>query len=342
MDKLHGFMHGINLGGWFSQCDHTKERYDSFITEEDFGRIKDWGFDHIRLPIDYELVEDVAGNYLEEGFARIQNVIDWCSLYGLNMVLDLHKTYGFSFDDGEEESGFFEKPEYQERFYRLWEQLAKRFGKYDDRLAFELLNEVTDKEYCDKWNDIAANCIHRIRVLSENIRILIGGYYNNSIEALKDLDPPQDQNIIYNFHCYEPIVFTHQGAHWVHGMDTSFRMPLEMTYGDYTEKSAQQLGQFFMDFSTFDQKSKFGLEYFDEIIKEAVQVAVERSVPLYCGEFGVIDLASPEDTLKWYQMICSVFDKYGIGRAAWSYRAMDFGFTDERLSTVIENIVSLV
>ena len=97
-----------------------------------------------------------------------------------------------------------------------------------------------------------------------------------------------------------------------------------------------------MDFSTFDQKSKFGPEYFDEIIKEAVQVAVERSVPLYCGEFGVIDLASPEDTLKWYQMICSVFDKYGIGRAAWSYRAMDFGFTDERLSTVIENIVSLV
>ena len=335
-------MHGINLGGWFSQCVHTKEHYDDFIVETDFARIRDWGFDHIRLPIDYDLVEDADGNYLEEGFARIQAVIDLCGRYSLNMVLDLHKTYGFSFDDGEAESGFFEKAEYQARFYRLWEQLAKRFAKYEDRLAFELLNEVTDKEYCEKWNEISAECIRRIRDISADIRILVGGYYNNSIEALRDLNPPQDQHIIYNFHCYEPIIFTHQGAYWVKGMDTSFRMPLDKTYGEYQEHSSAQLGQFFMDFSDFDKDRRFGPEYFEKIIKEAVQVAEERNVALYCGEFGVIDLADPEDTLEWYRMICSVFDSYGIGRAAWSYRAMDFGFTDERLSGVIDEIVSLV
>ena len=31
MKKFKGYMHGINLGGWLSQCDHTKERYDNFI-----------------------------------------------------------------------------------------------------------------------------------------------------------------------------------------------------------------------------------------------------------------------------------------------------------------------
>ena len=36
-------------------------------------------------------------------FKTIKRIIDWCGEYGLNMVLDLHKTYGFSFDDGEEE-----------------------------------------------------------------------------------------------------------------------------------------------------------------------------------------------------------------------------------------------
>jgi hypothetical protein len=41
-------------------------------------------------------------------------------------------------------------------------------------------------------------------------------------------------------------------------------------------------------------------------------------------------------------MICSVFDKHGIGRAAWSYKAMDFGFTDGRLEGVIDEIVRLV
>ena len=160
---MNGYMQGINLGGWLSQCDHTRERYDTFIREEDFARIAAWGLDHVRVPVDYDLVEDAAGNYREEGFGYIRKAVDWCGRYGLNMVLDLHKTYGFSFDDGEEEHGFFEAPAYQERFYRLWEQFAERFGGFSDRLAFELLNEVTEKSYSDKWNEIAAECIRRIR-----------------------------------------------------------------------------------------------------------------------------------------------------------------------------------
>ena len=39
MKKLEGFQHGINLGGWLSQCVHTREHYDSFIGEEDIRRI---------------------------------------------------------------------------------------------------------------------------------------------------------------------------------------------------------------------------------------------------------------------------------------------------------------
>ena len=109
-------MHGINLGGWFSQCEHTSEHYDTFICRDDIRRISEWGFDHLRLPVDYDLVEDAEGSYFPDGFDRIQQVIDWCGEYGLNMVLDLHKTYGFSFDDSEEESGFFENAAYQERF----------------------------------------------------------------------------------------------------------------------------------------------------------------------------------------------------------------------------------
>ena len=342
MKTMNGFMHGVNLGGWFSQCVHTTEHYDSFISEEDIRRISGWGLDHVRLPIDYELVEDRDGNYIEEGFSRIAEVLQWCSRYGLNMVLDLHKTYGFSFDDGEEESGFFENEEYQERFYRLWEQLASRFGGHRDHLAFELLNEVTDKEYCAKWNSIAAQCVRRIRAVCGDIRILIGGYYNNSIEALKDLDPPCDENIIYNFHCYEPLIFTHQGAYWVKGMDTDFRMPLDLTYGEYSENTRMQIGQFSTGVEGFDPGRKFGAEFFSELISEAVSVAEERNVALYCGEFGVIDRAAPEDALEWYRMICSVFDRYGIGRAAWSYRMMDFGLIDDHMKDVSEELIGLL
>ena len=342
MKRFDGYMHGVNLGGWLSQCDHTKERYDTFISADDIKVIKGWGLDHIRVPVDYNLVEDEAGNYQEDGFGYIQKAIDWAGENGLNMVLDLHKTYGFSFDSGEQESGFFENESYQERFYKLWEEFSRRFGKYSDRLCFEILNEVTDKEYCEKWNAISGECIRRIRAIVPDIKILIGGYYNNSIEALKDLALPADENIVYNFHCYEPLIFTHQGGYWVPGMDTSFRMPFEATYGEYDKYTLENLDMFSEMMTGYDPNAVIGVEYFENLISEAVRVADERNVAMYCGEYGVINLATAEDTLKWYNCICSCFDKYGIGRAAWSYKEMDFGLIDDHMKGVLGEIVKTI
>ena len=342
MKKCKGYMHGVNLGGWLSQCDHTKERYDTFITEHDIEVIKGWGADHIRVPVDYDLVEDVQGNYKEDGFAYIQTAIEWCKKHKLNMVLDLHKTFGYSFDSGENELGFFEKKEYQDRFYKLWEQFAIRFGKNESMLSFELLNEVTKKEYCEIWNEIALECIKRIRKIAPTIKILVGGYYNNSIEALKDLADPYDENTVYNYHCYEPLIFTHQGAPWITEMDTSFRMPYEATYGQYIENNNKYLDHITGDMSGFDRDELFTSEFFEKYLAEAVKIAEERNVMLYCGEYGVIDRATPEDALKWYRAICKTFDKYGIGRAAWSYKEMDFGLSDERMKGVIGEITKLL
>ena len=342
MKKFDGYIHGINLGGWLSQCVHTKEHYDSFIRESDIEVIKSWGLDHFRVPVDYELVERGSGDYIEEGIQYIQNAIDWAGKNGLNMVLDLHKTAGFSFDAGEAESGFFENEDYQERFYLLWEEFAKRFGKYSDRLSFELLNEVTEKEYCDTWNRISNTCVKRIRKYAPDIKILIGGYYNNAIESLKDIAPPLDENIVYNFHCYEPLIFTHQGAHWIPTMDKSFRMPFDVTYKEYKQNTSNNLDGFTINFDSYNENDKIGIEFFRDLVKEAVRVADERNVALYCGEFGVINLASPEDSKKWYEKICKCFDEYGIGRAAWSFRQMDFGIEDEHMASVRDDILKMI
>ncbi len=42
MRRFNGYMHGIDIGGWLSQCDYSKEHLDNFITEEDIKRIKGW------------------------------------------------------------------------------------------------------------------------------------------------------------------------------------------------------------------------------------------------------------------------------------------------------------
>ena len=142
MKTFEGYHRGINLGGWFSQCDHSEERYDSFIRKEDLSSIRDLGFDHVRVPIDYELLLDGYFQFKKDGLRRIEDCIGWCEEFGLNMIIDLHKTPGFSFDEREKESGFFENESYQKIFYEIWETLAKRFGK-EEHVAFELLNEVS-------------------------------------------------------------------------------------------------------------------------------------------------------------------------------------------------------
>ena len=343
MKTFDGFMRGVNLGGWLSQCDHTKERYDTFITEKDFEVIKGWGMDHVRVPVDYELIQDKAGNYLESGFGYIDKAIAFCSKYGLNMVLDVHKTYGFSFDEGYNESGFFDDKALQERFIRMWEELAGRYGKYSDRVAFELLNEVTAKEYSDRWNAVSTDCIRRIRKLAPVTKILLGGYYNNSIDALCDLPAPLDENVIYNFHCYDPFIFTHQGAYWVRGMDTSFRMPLHATYGEYDRKTRENVPGFpgLKRPAGVDDDTILGTEYFENTLATAVRIAEERNVALYCGEFGTIENATPEDTLEWYKMMVSSLNKFGIAHAAWSYREMNFGLADARLDSVRAEILKI-
>ncbi|MBQ8297417.1 MAG: glycoside hydrolase family 5 protein [Ruminococcus sp.] len=317
MLKSKGFYRGVNLGGWLSQCDYSEDRLNNFITEPDFEKISSWGLDHIRIPFDYNVVENNDGTYNAEGFARIDRALELCRKYNLNTVLDLHKTAGFSFDSyGESESGFFENEQLQERFYRLWEEVSRRYGKYPDTVAFELLNEVTCKEYITAWNRISNECIKRIRAYAPDTLILVGSYNNNSSETVPALDKPYDDKVVYNFHCYEPLKFTHQGAYWTDAIKPEERL-------------------------SFDE-SNITPEFFEELFAPAIEAAKLSNTTLYCGEYGVIDVVSPEDTVKWFKAINSVFEKHGISRCAWSYKEMDFGLSDTRLDGVRDELLAFL
>ena len=314
---LNGFYKGLNFGGWFSQCDYSKDRLDNFITEADFKKVSEWGADHVRIPVDYNIFENDDGTYKNDGFERIEKAVQLCRKYGLNTVVDLHKTAGFSFDNyGENESGFFESAELQERFYRLWEQLAQRFSDYEDNVAFELLNEITDKNFIVEWNRISLECIKRIRKYAPRNLILVGSYWNNSAEAVKDLAAPADDRIVYNMHCYDPLKFTHQGAYWTDMINKEDRFSFE--------------------------EAEITPALFEKLFMSAIEKADKHGIPLYCGEYGVIDICSPEDTVKWFRCINSVFEKYDISRCAWTYKGMDFGFTDSRLDSVREELLKYI
>ena len=315
--KNMGMCKGVNLGGWFSQCDYSKDRLDNFITEADFATISKWGADHVRIPVDYNIFENEDGTYKNDGFERIDNAFALAEKYDLKVVFDLHKTAGYSFDSyGESESGFFEKEALQERFYKLWEEFAKHYGKLSDRVVFELLNEVTDKAYSDTWNKIIKECIKRIRVYAPDTVILVGGYWNNSPDAVPDLEKPYDNKVVYNFHCYDPLKFTHQGAYWTDMINKDDRISFK--------------------------DSGITEAYFEEKFAGALEAAKKNNTSLYCGEYGVIDIVSPEDTLEWYKCINAIFEKYDVVRSAWSYKEMDFGLSDKRLDDIRDKLLKYI
>ncbi len=336
MIKWQGFEKGVNLGGWLSQCIHTDEHYRTFITEEDISVISSWNVDHVRVPVDYDLVETADGAYKEEGFAYIEKCIGWCRKYHLNMILDLHKTYGFSFDEGEKETGLFYSNACQERFFRLWEQFASRFGKNSDMLAFELLNEVTEPEYGMIWNRVSAECIKRIRRTGCICTVLVGGYYNNHAGTVKYLDKPYDEHVVYNFHCYEPLVFTHQGASWIRVMPGDFRCAFDCTEGEMSERTKKILGVPLSGTREENAERAINEDYFIGLFEEAVKKAEDNGTSLYCGEYGVIDLADKAECRKWHSAIHKAFRHYGIGHAVWNYKKLDFGILDRSLSDMLE------
>ncbi len=314
--KNMGIRKGINFGGWFSQCDYSEDTFNCFITEDDFKKVASWGFDHVRIPVDYNVLENDEGGYSEDGFARISKAVEAADKYGLRVVLDLHKTAGFSFDKGENETGFFDSEIYQRRFFCLWEEIAKRFGDCPDTVAFELLNEVTESRFIDTWNKVAGECTERIRTFAPDTAILVGSYHNNAADAVKDLAAPYDDKVIYNFHCYEPLKFTHQGAYWTDAIVKEERYSFE--------------------------ELNITPEYFEDLFAGALEKGKKENTRLYCGEFGVIDVVDPAQALKWFRTIGTVFNKYSMARALWCYKGLDFALSEKRMDRYRDEIISSI
>ena len=312
MKKFEGFQHGVNLGGWISQfAEYDTKHFDTFITETDIARIRDMGFDHVRVPVDYNVLEDEEGVIIERGFTYLESCRKWCEKYGLNMVIDLHECFGYSFDPLKKDMDrkkFFYDDALQKRFLKLWKEIAVRFASYTKQVAFEPLNEVVLYEVADAWNLLLGKYIAMIREIAPDAYIIVGGVCYNNVQTVALLDIPVDEKVVYNFHCYEPLTFTHQGATWTERINPENRI-------SYSECGCNT-------------------DFFEKEFAPALEAAKNNNTIIYCGEYGVIDRVPIDDILSWYRDIHTVFEKYGIGRCTWNYKEKDFGISDKRLDSI--------
>jgi endoglucanase len=337
---------GVNLGGWLSQYGKGGEgHFESFVTEKDFEAIARAGFDHVRLPVDYPVIEEeLPGGFAprEAGFERADRASKWAQACGLGLVFDLHSAPGFRFQDFET-ARLFSEPAMQERFIALWTGVAKRYRDAGPGLMLELMNEIVMRDI-GPWNDLAARTIRAIRSVDAERDILVGGNRYNAPDALAELALFDDPHVVYSFHFYEPHLFTHQRAPWIKAYEKFIEplsypgtaAPIEETF---RKEGATVFGG--MDLSSYAGE-RFDLAYLKARLAPALAFREKTGKRLYCGEYGTFQAVAMESRRRWARDISSLLAEAGIGRAYWSWKEMGFGLVDRKGDIVDQGLLDAV
>jgi endoglucanase len=338
--RAEHFRHGINLSEWFAQVydprGYTKEHFETWTTAQDLALIRSMGFDHVRLSVNPEPMfrrrnaDRIPGEYLGYLDAAVQSILD----HDLAVEIDLHPESEFKHrmdDDG-----------FVEELADFWRALAQHYAERDpERVVFEVMNEpeMRDRE---RWYGVENRLVAAIRAGAPHHTIIVAGARWSDDDDLLAMTPMRDTNLIYNFHFYEPHIFTHQGAtwavnfwHYLHGLP-------------YPSDPANVMGAAALVPDPVDRLSvvRYGMDRWgpDRIAGEIAQVAAWASrwnVPVICNEFGVFRLAAaPRDRAAWIADTRMALERDGIGWTMWDYSG-GFGVVTKPNGTPVPDPVTL-
>lgn len=120
---------------------------ENWIKEEDFGVIRSFGFNVVRLPMNYRQFEDDARPYQlrEDAFQWTDRAVKWAGANGLYVILDMHGAQGgqspYDHTGHAGQNKLWSEPESSKRLAWLWGELAKRYKDEPAVVAYDVFNE---------------------------------------------------------------------------------------------------------------------------------------------------------------------------------------------------------
>ena len=324
---------GTNVSHWLSQSEQRGEARRLHIQEDDFARLKELGFDFVRIPIDEVQFWDEEGNKLPEAWNLLKNALDWSRKYDLRAIVDLHIIRSHYFnavnEDDKAANTLFTSDEAQEGLINLWRQLSEFLkDRSNDWVAYEFMNEPVAPEH-EQWNQLVAKVHKALRELEPQRTLVIGSNMWQGHETMKYLKVPEgDKNIILSFHYYNPMLLTHYGAWW---------SPLCAAYKGKVNYPGVLVSKEDFDAAPAAIKDQlkpyteevWNIDKIREQFKDAIEAAKKYDLQLFCGEWGVYEPVDRELAYNWYRDVLTVFDEYNIAWTTWCYDA-DFGFWDQQ------------
>jgi aryl-phospho-beta-D-glucosidase BglC (GH1 family) len=147
-----GDQHGIEA--LFTQRfgESEKERLmevfrSSWMTSRDFDLVKSFGFNVVRLPMNYRMFEDDRAPFQlkPNAFKWVDYAIEQCTKRGIYVILDMHGAQGgqsvFDHTGHANQNQLEGNPVFQQRLAWLWGEFAKRYRNNGTVVAYDAFNE---------------------------------------------------------------------------------------------------------------------------------------------------------------------------------------------------------
>ncbi len=237
---------GINLGNAWDAYSEDTENYGygygdpldgawgNPIQDEYFEIVKAAGFNSVRIPVAWQNNSNPTTH--EVSPERLAGVVEDISLAinaGLAVVVDFH----WYFELMNAANAYSTEPEAYEaekmHFLSIWAQVATVLNAFpDSMLVLEILNEPTIAN-ATLLNDVMTSAYNVIRSAAPGKTIMFESYHAAKFGDLDALKLPQDGNIIYSGHYYEPYIFTHEGHGYKCVGDDSYSVTISSDMAQY-------------------------------------------------------------------------------------------------------------
>lgn len=253
-----------------------------------------WGFPHGQADT---ATVDEYNSWIEESCKLLDAMLPSLRASGVKVCLDLHTSPGGF--NGKNINRMFEEEQFASAFVETWRRLAARYKDEDAVWAYDILNEPVESD--DKedfsyisWRELAIRTSQAIREIDTETPIIFEPSNWGGPTHFADLVPLDIPNIIYSFHMYHPLEFTHQGV-FDHNDDWHrFVYPGEINGVSWNK---EKLREIMSSVRTFQQK---------------------YNVPIYVGEFSAIRWAPDHSAYRYLKDVIEIFEEYGWD---WTYHA---------------------
>ncbi|MEX0275749.1 MAG: glycoside hydrolase family 5 protein [Flavobacteriaceae bacterium] len=183
-------------------------------SEIDFQRVASMGMNVVRFNLNYWIFEDDATpyQYKQTAWDWLDENIQWAKNHGVYLILNMHTPQGGHQSQGTGDA-LWSNVENQNRLVALWRAIAERYKEEPQIAGYGIVNEPVPTQSMNQWSLLAQRLIDEIRTIDNHLIFVEQAIFvEGATEPDSNLNFPRvsGENIVYEFHTYEPFLYTHQ------------------------------------------------------------------------------------------------------------------------------------